>query len=89
MTFATKKELNAEDAVKYMSKYRLKCWKAPDDMATTFCQEEGTLFFSELFYKWKDSVPTQKWEKVHKSSWEHYCRSKPTIAIYNDDNIDS
>lgn len=41
-----------------MSKYRLKCWKAPDDMPTTFCEEEGTLFFSELFFKWKDFVPT-------------------------------
>ena len=41
-------------------KYKLKCWKVRDDMPTTFCEETGILFFSELFFKWKDSVPAHK-----------------------------
>ena len=43
-----------------MLKYKLKCWKVRDDMPTTFCEETGILFFSELFFKWKESVPAHK-----------------------------
>ena len=59
-----------------MLKYKLKCWKVRDGMPTTFCEETGILFFSELFFKWKDSVPAQEREKAHNSSWEDFV-SKP------------
>ena len=42
--------------------------------------------FSELFFKWKDSVPAQESEKAHNSSWEHFV-SKPwnsyILAIFD------
>ncbi|XP_068697156.1 uncharacterized protein [Montipora foliosa] len=39
--------------------YTLKCWRASDTTPTTFGCGKGdhVLFFSELLFKWKDSVP--------------------------------
>ena len=51
----------ATDDVENWVKYTLTCWKASDNIRTTFsCEEPGILFFSELFFKWKDFVPTQE-----------------------------
>ena len=65
-----------------MLKYKLKCWKVRDGMPTTFCEETGILFFSELFFKWKDSVPAQEREKAHNLRREHFVSKPRNLYIY-------